>query len=109
MIKIHRDDKVSPGFVMTFDNGYTISIMWGWSNYCSHRDLNKAIENREAAPDTTHTAEVAAWDENGKWLEEWPEYISKNSSDKMVIGWSDANMIADTIAYVAGLKKSAIT
>lgn len=51
---------VHNGFCMTFANGYTVSVRWGSFNYSKHDDPS----------DTTCavTAEVAAWDQDGKWF-----------------------------------------
>ena len=42
------------GFHMVFENGYTISVQFGKANYS---DKGKT------------TAEVAAWDSNGEWIQ----------------------------------------
>lgn len=82
-----RTDK-GKGFHMTFDNGYTISVQWGEGNYCSSPKSSSG--NFEA-----NTAEVAAWDENGKWL--------KLGDGDDVIGWQTPNEIAELITKISKL------
>ena len=50
------------GFTITFANGWTASVQWGWGNYCDNYDATYP----EHYPDST-TAEIAAY--NGDtWL-----------------------------------------
>jgi len=51
------------GFHITFANGYTVSVQFGYGNYCDNR--NKGAYGGDVDPSTT--AEVAAWDENNNW------------------------------------------
>lgn len=60
------------GFQMTFQNGWTISVQWGMGNYCDNRELYPdgpwEFAEMEAGRDGSNTAEVAIWDEAGKWV-----------------------------------------
>lgn len=93
------------GFHITFENGNTVSVQWGNSNYCQNRhpslDPNDpwgAIKAAEGCED----AEVAAWDSNNNWL-----VPSGDLADRMmwpgddVCGWVDATTVAVFIAWVA--------
>lgn len=51
------------GIQLTFANGWTISIMFGYGNYCDNKD--KVI--RYAYGTTCPNAEIAIWDNNSKW------------------------------------------
>ena len=81
------------GFSMTFQNGWTISVQFGYGNYCSNSHhpegyfFSKNLEVVEC-PD----AEIAIWDENGEWynfgsdtvkgyctVDEVAEWITKTS------------------------------
>ena len=71
------------GFQMTFDNGATISVMFGKYNYCDQGET---------------TAEVAVWDQNGDWyvLNEDDNHNSliKYPDGSEVIGHCTSNMVA---------------
>ena len=63
------------GFHMTFENGLTISVQWGYANYC----------------DTGETAEIAIWNAEGKWV---------NFEHDQAKGWLSPDTIADYICKV---------
>jgi len=71
------------GFHMTFDNGVTVSVMFGKYNYCDQGET---------------TAEVAVWDEIGDWyiLNEEDNHMSllRIPEDSDVIGHCTSNMVA---------------
>ena len=46
------------GYHFTFNNGYLLSVQFGWGNYCDNRDL--PYENNEVYTKST-TAEIAYW------------------------------------------------
>lgn len=52
------------GFHITFANGWTVSVQFGYGNYCENYS-NRDADNEEC---TSRDAEVAAWDADGKWL-----------------------------------------
>jgi hypothetical protein len=57
------------GFHLTFDNGWTVSVQWGPSNYCSNQATDFSIPREIAAncgEYQSNTAEVAAWTENAQ-------------------------------------------
>jgi len=54
----------SKGFHITFDNGYTVSVQFGAGNYCDNYGNGKYKD----PADPSATAEVGAWDKNGKWV-----------------------------------------
>lgn len=103
MLKISRDN-AAPGFALTFDNGYTISVMFGRSNYCSNRDLSRSPVS--PCPPEATTAEILAWDENGKDYTNWPVRFCAQVDG--VMGWCAADEVADAIKHVASLKKSEV-
>lgn len=47
------------GFQVTFSNGWTASIQFGYGNYCENYN-NRAGEECQ-------NAEIAAWDSKGNW------------------------------------------
>jgi hypothetical protein len=62
------------GFQMTFANGWTVSIQWGYGNYSSGK-----------------TAEVARWSSDA------------NSPTEDVRGWQPPERVAEYIAATAAL------
>ena len=54
------------GFRMTFNNGYSVSVQWGPSNYCTNR--NKDLSLRGTGMDSK-TAECAVISPNGHFVQ----------------------------------------
>lgn len=54
------------GFHMTFANGNTISVQFGYGNYCENynADFNKLLKKEDWK---SKDAEVATWDKEGNW------------------------------------------
>lgn len=48
------------GFYLKFENGWTVSVQFGYGSYCSNRD-------NQNPPQKSDTAEIAAWDSNDVW------------------------------------------
>ena len=50
------------GFSVEFENGYTVSVQWGWMNYCSNRSMAAQYISSHAerleTPFRSKTAEV---------------------------------------------------
>lgn len=50
------------GFNMTFENGFTISVQWGYGNYCSNKSFNQDYEaERKHSCFGAYTAEIVVW------------------------------------------------
>ena len=63
MLKITR----GTGFQMTFENGWTISVQFGYGNYCDnnrHPDGFDFGKNKDIVQ--SYDAEIAIWN-NGTW------------------------------------------
>ena len=69
---MYRITRKGTGFHITFENGNTISVQWGPRTGSD----NNAKEYEDGATEST-TAEVAAWDKNGN-------YINLGGSDEIV-------------------------
>lgn len=79
------------GIQMTFQNGLTISIQFGYGNYCSNGTLpDKKIEQ------TAYTVEIAIWDKDDNWF--------KFDKDNAVKGWVDIDEVAIWIDEVRRAK-----
>jgi len=46
------------GFAMEFPNGYSVSVQWGWMNYCANRNAFGSHKERLNSPFDSKTAEV---------------------------------------------------
>lgn len=79
------------GFHMTFANGYTVSVQFGYGNYSANRDECKYGED---APNS-ETAEFAAWNKDG-WVRFDGEYDD-------VIGYLTADQVLARINEVAAM------
>jgi len=80
------------GFHITFDNGWTMSVQWGYHNYCDAKDPTKLLGGVDSL-----TAEIAYWDAN----EVWHDF----GSDQ-VKGYVSANEVARVMAQVSNLPNS---
>ena len=58
------------GFQMTFDNDWTISVQFGYVNYCSNRNHPEGCEfNEHIEIVSSSDAEIAIWNDNGDWYD----------------------------------------
>lgn len=57
------------GFHITFDNGWTVSVQFGYGNYCDNRYSSEYEGEHKRSDISSTTAEIAAWDEHGRWYE----------------------------------------
>lgn len=74
---------VPSGICMTFENGNTVSIQFGYGNYSSNRVESKS---------ETQTAEIAMWNKDNKW------YTFKSENDH-VLGWQTSDEVAYWIDF----------
>lgn len=61
------------GFHITFENGWTVSVQFGYGNYGSNYDWpgdnpSDPLSRHEGPVPKAATAEVAAWPAEGEWL-----------------------------------------
>jgi len=76
------------GFQMTFENGWTISVQWGYGNYCDNRSfLQSDIDNTEDLE--CETAEIAMWDKDDKWFEFGYDTVKGHCTPDEVADWID--------------------
>ena len=85
------------GFQITFANGNTVSVQWGPMNYCnpehpSGRNAPYDAPMKASEPWASSTAEVAAWDSEGKW---------HNFGSDNVSGWMTPEEVNDFMQFVA--------
>ena len=72
------------GIQMTFANGNTISIQFGYGNYCENRDISKP---------TSKDAEIAIWNSKQQW------YTFESSNQ--VKGYCSADEVAEWILFAS--------
>lgn len=77
------------GFQMTFANGWTVSVQWGLGTYSDNRysDFRARAESK--------TAEIAAWDADGKWHTFVGDY------EDTVKGWCKPDEVAEFIHFIS--------
>lgn len=101
MFKIYNNK----GFVVDFNNGYEVSVMFGEGNYCSARDIRGS---RMDASRGSATAEICVF------VRGTNETVSNDvlkveapamSSDGFTFGWSSPEVFAAICAAVAALPK----
>ena len=56
------------GFHVTFENGYTVSVQFGYYNYCSNKSMQIGLENKAAGASGSPNAEVAWWGPDGNFI-----------------------------------------
>lgn len=80
------------GFQMKFENGLTVSVMFGTMNYCERRkfDLDYSSEMKIDAV-LSANAEIAIWDENDQWFDFGTDQVK---------GWCSPDEVADWIHKV---------
>lgn len=76
---------MNKGFHMTFENGYTVSVQWGAGNYCDNH-FPKDMDFSWKKPAESNTAEVAALDPRGEFLDLF-EVCPDLNTDGMVAGY----------------------
>lgn len=82
------------GFIVTFENGFSLSVQWGPRNYCSNRDLPSG-----AAVPPSRTAEVAVINQSRGFVPFWGPNCDR------VKGWVSAEEVATLMGQVAALPK----
>ena len=84
-----------PGFSMTFENGWTISVQWHTSAYCERKQA-LASSIVDVNPAESPTAEIAMWDKYGNW------YMFEHDE---VLGYQTPDEVAEWIEVVRSLKE----
>jgi len=76
----------SRGFQMTFKNGFTISVQFGVGNYCERGRLSFEDEVKEDRVESKN-AEIAIWDNEGKWFDFGHDQVKGYCDTDEVAGW----------------------
>jgi hypothetical protein len=80
-----------PGFQMTFENGWTVSVQWHSGAYCDS-PRNYKEESKEST-----TAEIAAWNSEGEWY---------NFGSDTVLGYQTPEQVVTFMQYVRQFSKT---
>ena len=84
-----------PGFQMTFDNGWTISVQWHTGAYCERKQVLVGYAE-DKKPAESATAEIAMWDKHGNW------YTFEHDT---VLGYQTPDEVAEWIEITRSLKE----
>ena len=81
------------GFQLTFENGWTVSVQFGYGNYYDngHHPEGLALHSKRIIKSSD--AEIAIWDEKGEW------YQFDNGD--IIKGWCSADEVAEWIDKVS--------
>ena len=80
------------GFQMTFANGWTVSVQWGFGNYCGNHDAARSDFRDDHGVDFRGSdAEIAAWNCDGNW---------HRFEDDDVKGHCNSEEVADFITMI---------
>lgn len=90
MSKAKFKSQERPGFSMTFENGWTISVQFHAFAYCERKQIPANWEE-DKNPAESPDAEIAIWDAEGNWYD--------FGSDE-VLGYQTPDEVADWIAKV---------
>jgi hypothetical protein len=88
-----KSQNIGRGFQITFANGWTASVQWGYCTYCSTDD--------EKMPRESSDAEIAAINPNGYLVEIDPKY------GDCVKGWQSPDEVLQFFNWVASQPKGA--
>lgn len=90
------------GFSLTFENGFTISVQFGYGNYCDNGHHPDGFEfSKKQDVTQSSNAEIAIWDADGEW------YVFLNGDT--VMGYCSANDVAEWIDKVSKLPSDYIS
>lgn len=78
------------GFRMTFENGWTISVQWGWGNYCENQVIPKGKTFNDPIP-ASITAEIAIFDDCENW------FVPPNAG---MDSWVWGHILPDDVAVI---------
>ena len=92
------------GFQLTFENGITVSVQFGYGHYCANRNNRNFSRPQERC--SSDNAEVAVIGANGEWLtREVFEKLGWDDPCDDVAGYVAADEVAKLIAACQALPK----
>lgn len=92
------------GFHMTFDNGYTISVQWGYGSYTENQYNYNVVADKYRKYTQAEHAEIAVFDSRSNEFMNPSDYMGVDyDGDDEVVGWVPADEVAAIIYHVANL------
>lgn len=77
-----------PGFSMTFENGWTISVQWHIHAYCERKKMTTDMDEIfDRKPAQSATAEIAIWDKEGEWYNFESDQVLGYQTPDQVVEW----------------------
>jgi hypothetical protein len=92
------------GFILTFDNGWTVSVQFGSGNYCPNQyKPEKDIVNNGMCESSS--AEIAAWWGTSELDSNWWVFNPRDKEGPLhtVKGWCTSDVVADFISHISAL------
>jgi hypothetical protein len=76
------------GFRMTFENGWTISVQFGYGNYCdnNHHPEGFDFSTKQDIVNSSN-AEIAIWDKDGEWFDFGGDTVKGYCTADEVASW----------------------
>jgi len=111
------------GFFMTFENGYTLSVQFGYGNYCANRGLERRLIDKllnmplgnlvddyaqtqaKLGEEGSATAEIAVWTEDGEGRNFCGQELGIFKHDT-VEGWCTPERVLEVMNIISKLEKS---
>ena len=107
MSEFHSSE-MYPGFTLSFENGWEVSVQWGTDHYCSNRKFQRVGNRRGDMPRESFTAEVAIFDSNSRSDWSYDEEADKvyHQPVSTVTGHLTTDHVASIITHVSHFKRS---
>jgi hypothetical protein len=86
------------GFVMRFNNGYVVSVRWGYASYAERLPSESFDTDRNAM-----TAEVGVWYEDGNLMKDWHHVDGFEYNGDDVLPHCDADNVCEILWKVGNL------
>lgn len=93
------------GFKITFSNGITVSVQFGYGNFCDNRDNRTMCFGEIPEKCNSSNAEIAVWDNDGRWI---TRYFVPDLYDD-VIGYVTPDEVANIIIQAKNINPAKIT
>jgi len=92
-------NKWNNGFGITFDNGVTVAVAFGWSNNCSNRRGSRVIPSNIGSSD----AEVHITDNEGRSI--ITDFDSSLSPEFAIAGWCTPDYVLAALVWASGYQE----
>lgn len=95
------------GFMISFENGYTVSVQWSNANYCENRFKRKEDIRDDMGYVHSNTAEIAVWktdDPNQDFIDANIFAPKEYSSPDTVLGYLSPEQVVEVLNNVKNHK-----